>query len=92
MVTGPGPAHGSARRMAAASQRGRSAMVPRSRRVHEAEDAAARIAHALGSLDAPFNRQQHELVSAIGDVIETRHGTLAGVRGQGPVMMGGPQS
>ena len=36
----------------------------------EAEDAAARIAQALGGLDARFNTQQHELVSAIGDVIE----------------------
>jgi hypothetical protein len=37
----------------------------------KAEDAAARMAHALGgSLDPTLNTGQHELVSAIGDVIE----------------------
>ena len=37
----------------------------------QAEDAAARVARAVGgSLDATLNAGQHELVSAIGDVIE----------------------
>jgi hypothetical protein len=36
----------------------------------KAEDAAARIADALGGVDAAFGTRQHDLVSAIGDVIE----------------------